>query len=116
MSERSDSTETRGNKFGTFGGVFTPSILTILGAIMFLRANFIVGHAGIIGALLILALAKIITGLTSLSISAVSTNMQVGGGGAYFMISRVLGPQFGGAMGWPCSLRRPCRCLSISWP
>lgn len=99
MSERSDSSETRGNKFGTFGGVFTPSILTILGAIMFLRANFIVGHAGIIGALLILALAKIITGLTSLSISAVSTNMQVGGGGAYFMISRVLGPQFGGAIG-----------------
>ncbi len=92
-------TEDSGNKFGTFAGVFTPSILTILGAIMFLRANFIIGHAGIIGALLILVIAKSITGLTSLSVSAVSTNMEVRGGGAYFMISRVLGPQFGGAIG-----------------
>ncbi|MCK5528935.1 MAG: amino acid permease [Kiritimatiellae bacterium] len=91
--------ENSGNKFGTFGGVFTPSILTILGAIMFLRANFIIGHAGVIGALLILVIAKSITGLTSLSVSAVSTNMEVRGGGAYFMISRVLGPQFGGAIG-----------------
>lgn len=92
-------TEDSGNKFGTFAGVFTPSILTILGAIMFLRANFIIGHAGIISALLILVIAKSITGLTSLSVSAVSTNMEVRGGGAYFMISRVLGPQFGGAIG-----------------
>lgn len=91
--------DSSGNKFGTFAGVFTPSILTILGAIMFLRANFIIGHAGIIGALLILVIAKTITGLTSLSVSAVSTNMEVRGGGAYFMISRVLGPQFGGAIG-----------------
>ncbi len=85
--------------FDTFGGVFTPSILTILGAIMFLRANFVVGHAGILGALAILLLAKAVTLLSSLSVSAISTNMQVRGGGAYFMISRVLGPEFGGAIG-----------------
>ena len=85
--------------FGTFAGVFTPSILTILGAIMFLRANFVVGHAGVAGAVLILLLAKLITLLTSLSVSAVSTNMQVRGGGAYFMISRTLGPEFGGSIG-----------------
>ncbi|MFZ5949641.1 MAG: amino acid permease [Candidatus Rifleibacteriota bacterium] len=86
-------------KFGTFGGVFTPSILTIFGVIMFMRANFVVGQAGIFSAVLILLIAKSITTLTTLSISAIATNMQVRGGGAYFMISRVLGPEFGGAIG-----------------
>jgi amino acid transporter len=94
---REDSS--RGHKFGTFGGVFTPSILTILGAIMFMRANFVTGQAGVIGATAILLLSTAITFLTSLSIAAVSTNMQVRGGGAYFLISRVLGPESGGAIG-----------------
>ena len=88
-----------GNQLGTFGGVFTPTILTILGVIMFMRANFVVGEAGVFGAILILCLANSITLLTSLSISAIATNMQVRGGGSYFLISRVLGPEFGGAIG-----------------
>jgi amino acid transporter len=87
------------NQFGTFGGVFTPSILTILGVVMFMRAGFVVGQAGIASALLILALATLITFLTGLSISAVSTNTPVKAGGAYFLISRSLGPEFGGAIG-----------------
>jgi amino acid transporter len=87
------------NELGTFGGVFTPSILTILGVIMFMRAGFVIGQAGIFQALLILFLAESITTLTSLSISAVSTNTPVAGGGAYFLISRALGPEFGGAIG-----------------
>jgi len=87
------------NQFGTFGGVFTPSILTILGVIMFMRAGFVVGRAGIGSALLILLLSTSITLLTSLSISAIATNTRMRGGGAYFMISRVLGPEFGGAIG-----------------
>jgi amino acid transporter len=87
------------NRLGTFGGVFTPSILTILGVIMFMRAGYVMGEAGIFHALLILFLAKSITTLTSLSISAVSTNTPVAGGGAYFLISRALGPEFGGAIG-----------------
>ena len=87
------------NELGTFGGVFTPSILTILGVIMFMRAGFVVGQAGILQALLILLLAKSISVLTSLSIAAVSTNTPVSGGGAYFLISRALGPEFGGAIG-----------------
>ena len=87
------------NKLGTFGGVFTPSILTILGVIMFMRSGYVIGQAGIFHALLILLLAKSITLLTSLSISAVSTNTPVSGGGAYFLISRSLGPEFGGAIG-----------------
>lgn len=85
--------------FGTFGGVFTPSILTILGVIMFMRANFVIGNAGVLGAIAILVVAKLITFTTTLSLSAIGTNMQVRGGGAYFLISRVLGPEFGGAIG-----------------
>jgi len=87
------------NRFGTFGGVFTPAILTILGVIMFMRANFVVGQAGVLGALSILILATTITLLTSLSIGVISTNMRVRGGGSYFLISRVLGAEFGGAIG-----------------
>lgn len=87
------------NRLGAFGGVFTPSILTILGVIMFMRAGYVIGEAGIFQALLILIIAKGITSLTSLSVSAVSTNTPVLGGGAYFLISRALGPELGGAIG-----------------
>jgi amino acid transporter len=86
-------------RFGTFGGVFTPSILTILGVIMFMRAGFVTGQAGIRDALLILVFAKSITILTGLSIAAVATNIEVKGGGACFLISRTLGPEFGGTIG-----------------
>jgi len=96
---RGKQTAPSANELGTFGGVFTPSILTILGVIMFMRAGFVVGEAGILQALLVLLLAKSISVTTSLSIAAVSTNTPVAGGGAYFLISRALGPEFGGAIG-----------------
>jgi amino acid transporter len=86
-------------RFGTFGGVFTPCVLTILGVIMFLRYGYVVGQAGVIGALIILLVSKVITGLTGLSLSAIATNTEVKGGGAYFLISRSLGVEFGGAIG-----------------
>jgi len=89
----------KGNQFSTFAGVFTPSILTILGVIMFLRAGYVVGEAGIINTIIILCVAEVISLLTAISMSAISTNTPVAGGGAYFLISRALGPQFGGAIG-----------------
>jgi amino acid transporter len=89
----------KGNQFSTFAGVFTPSILTILGVIMFLRAGYVVGETGIINAIIILCIAEIISLLTAISMSAIATNTPVAGGGAYFLISRALGPQFGGAIG-----------------
>lgn len=96
----SETTKTpQSNQFGTFGGVFTPSILTILGAIMFMRMGFVTGQAGILIAIAILVISKTITMLTGLSISAVSTNTRVQGGGAYFLISRSLGPEFGASIG-----------------
>ncbi len=89
----------KGNQFNTFAGVFTPSILTILGVIMFLRAGYVVGESGIVNAILILLAAEAISVLTAISMSAIATNTPVAGGGAYFLISRALGPQFGGAIG-----------------
>ena len=82
-----------------FGGVFTPCTLTILGVIMFLRFGYVVGQAGIIYALAIIAVSKLITVLTTLSLSAIATNTEVKGGGAYFLISRSLGVEFGAAIG-----------------
>ncbi len=86
-------------KFSTFAGVFTPSILSILGVVMFMRANMVVGYAGVYGALLILLISKSITATTGLSISAIATNTDVKGGGAYYLISRTLGPEFGATIG-----------------
>ena len=84
---------------GTFGGVFTPSILTILGLVLFLRVAYVVGSVGLVRALLILGLATSVSVLTSISLAVVATNMRVRGGGEYFLISRTLGIEFGGAVG-----------------
>jgi amino acid transporter len=86
-------------KLGTFAGVFTPSILTILGIILFLRLGYVVGSSGLYSALLIILLANAISVLTSFSVAAISTNLKVKGGGDYYLISRTLGVGFGGAIG-----------------
>jgi solute carrier family 12 sodium/potassium/chloride transporter 2 len=86
---------------GTFGGVFTPSILTILGVIMYLRFGWVVGNVGLLGTLVIVTLATSITFLTGLSISMIATDRRVRIGGAYYMISRSLGIETGGAVGIP---------------
>ena len=84
---------------GTFGGVFTPSILTILGVIMYLRFGWVVGNAGLIGTLIIVTISTSITLLTALSVCAIATDKVVRVGGAYYMISRSLGIETGGAVG-----------------
>jgi len=92
-------TNARKGQLGTFAGVFTPSILTILGIILFLRLGYVVGRAGLFQALVIIAVANLISVLTSFSLAAIATNMKVKGGGDYYMISRTLGLEFGGALG-----------------
>lgn len=89
----------RNGTLGTFGGVFTPSILTILGLVLFLRVPFVVGSVGLGRALIILALSTLVSVITSISLAVVATNMRVGGGGEYYLISRTLGIEFGGAVG-----------------
>ena len=86
---------------GTFGGVFTPSILTILGVIMYLRFGWVVGNVGLIGTLIIVTVSVSITFLTALSVAAIATDQRIKGGGAYYMISRSLGIEVGGAVGIP---------------
>jgi amino acid transporter len=98
MTEKSSRQPAVASKFGTFGGVFTPNVLTILGVIMFLRFGQITGQAGIFDAVLILVCAKLITSLTAVSLAAIATNTRVKGGGAYYLISRSLGVEFGGGI------------------
>ena len=91
----------RGNRFGTFGGVFTPSCLTILGVIMYLRLGWVVGNAGFLGAVAIILLAKTVTICTGLSMSSITTNIRIGAGGAYSIISKSMGLEAGGSVGIP---------------
>ena len=89
------------HKLSTFGGVFTPDVLTILGVIMYLRLGWVVGNAGLLGAIAIIVLAKIITIATGLSMSSITTNIKIGAGGAYSIISKSLGLEAGGSVGIP---------------
>ena len=86
-------------KFGAFAGVFTPSILTILGVIMYLRLPSIVGQAGLFQTLGIIAVAHIISVATGLSVSSIATDKKVKAGGTYYIISRSLGLPVGGTLG-----------------
>jgi amino acid transporter len=96
---------------GTFEGVFTPSILTILGVIMYLRLGWVVGNVGLSRTMLIVVISTGITFLTALSISAIATDQRVRTGGAYYMISRSLGIEAGGAVGIPLFL---AQALSVA--
>ena len=86
-------------KYGSFAGVFTPSLLTILGVIMYMRLGWVVGNAGLWGALIIIFIAHIISFTTGLSISSIATDKKVGAGGVYYVLSRSLGMPIGGAIG-----------------
>lgn len=117
---------TADQKLGAFLGVFTPSILTILGVILFLRTGWVVGNVGLHSAIVIVVVANSVTLATALSLSAVATNMRVGAGGAYYMISRSLGVEIGAAIGIPLFLAQAfsvtlyafglAESLQLIWP
>ena len=86
-------------KYGSFAGVFTPSILTILGVIMYLRMGWVVGNAGLFGSIIIVVIAHIISVSTGLSVSSIATDKKVGPGGIYYILSRSMGIPIGGAIG-----------------
>ncbi|HKL87866.1 MAG TPA: hypothetical protein VJ884_02600, partial [Salinibacter sp.] len=88
-------------QFGTFGGVFTPTLLTILGVIMYLREGWIIGNAGLLGGLVIIVLGFGITLCTALAMSSITTNIRIGAGGAYAVIAQSLGLEVGGSVGIP---------------
>ncbi|KAJ6651796.1 hypothetical protein lerEdw1_016473 [Lerista edwardsae] len=86
-------------QMGTFMGVYLPCLQNIFGVILFLRLTWVVGTAGVMQALAIVSICCSCTLLTAISMSAIATNGVVPAGGSYFMISRALGPEFGGAVG-----------------
>jgi amino acid transporter len=91
-------------KYGTFAGVFVPTLLTILGVILFLRQGWVIGNAGLIGGWLIVTLAFLIVTFTALSMSCITTNIRIKAGGAYSIISQSLGLEVGGSVGVPLYL------------
>ncbi|MBD3310480.1 Na-K-Cl cotransporter [Candidatus Woesearchaeota archaeon] len=96
--------KTGSRSFGAFRGVFVPTFLTIIGVILYLRLGRIVGEAGILGAIAIIFLAVSVTVCTGLSLSSITTNIRIGAGGAYSIISKTLGLEVGGSVGIPLYL------------
>ncbi|XP_065589967.1 solute carrier family 12 member 1 isoform X2 [Cyrtonyx montezumae] len=86
-------------KFGWVKGVLVRCMLNIWGVMLFIRLSWIVGQAGIGLGIIVIALSVVVTTLTGISMSAICTNGVVRGGGAYYLISRSLGPEFGGSIG-----------------
>lgn len=86
-------------KFGWIQGVLVRCLLNIWGVILFIRLPWVIANAGIGLGFLIIILASVVTTITALSMSAICTNGEVKGGGTYYMISRSLGPEFGGSIG-----------------
>uniref|UniRef100_A0A674AZG5 Solute carrier family 12 member 5-like n=1 Tax=Salmo trutta TaxID=8032 RepID=A0A674AZG5_SALTR len=86
-------------QLGTLMGVYLPCIQNIFGVILFLRMTWMVGIGGVIGSFIIVFMCCSTTMLTAISMSAIATNGVVPAGGSYYMISRSLGPEFGGAVG-----------------
>ncbi len=107
MTSISEITMLAGRKVGAFGGVFAPMVLSILGVILYLRVPWVVGNAGLGGALLMLAMALVITVCTGLSLSTIASNTRVGEGGTFGVLSRSLGFEVGAAIGVPLLLTRP---------
>ncbi len=96
--DRLDAPATSGHGFGTLP-VFLAGISTILGAIMFLRFGYAVGHVGLLGALGIIFLGHLVTIPTALALAEIATNRKVEGGGEYFIISRSFGTTIGSVIG-----------------
>ncbi|XP_074635463.1 solute carrier family 12 member 9-like isoform X2 [Acropora palmata] len=95
----SEEEENQRNKLSAFFGVVVPVTLSMFSVILFLRLGFIVGQVGMVLSIIMFIIAYFVVGLTVLSISAIATNGAVKEGGAYYMISRTLGPEFGGSIG-----------------
>jgi len=98
-------------KFGAFAGVYTPSLLTILGVIMYMRLGWIVGNAGIYTMMGIVIIAHVISFTTGLSISSIATDKRIKSGGIYYILSRSLGLPMGGSIGITLAI---ATALSIS--
>ena len=99
-SEHKGAVEERvGGKYGTFSGVFLRCFLNIISVVFYLRLGWVVGNCGLGLSYALILVCSLATFMTALSLSALSTNGTVKGGGIYYFISRSLGPDFGGTIG-----------------
>ncbi|CAH1106034.1 unnamed protein product [Psylliodes chrysocephalus] len=97
-------------KFGWIQGVLIRCLLNIWGVMLFLRLTWVVGQSGIGQSIVLILTTSVVTSITALSMSAISTNGVIKGGGTYYMISRSLGPEFGGSIGLIFSLANALAC------
>lgn len=86
-------------KLGWIEGVLIRNMLNIWGVMLFLRISWVVALAGIWQTLIIICISTFVTFVTALSTSAIVTNGEIGGGGTYYVMSRILGPEWGGSIG-----------------
>eukprot|EP01047_Picozoa_sp_COSAG01_P018550 COSAG01_NODE_1007_length_12161_cov_12.669624_14_plen_230_part_00 len=84
---------------GALMGVFVPCMLSIIGVVLFLRLGWAIGEAGVLGVLSMFGIGIVLIVLTDLSLCALATNGKIRAGGTYYLVSRSLGPEFGGAIG-----------------
>lgn len=89
---------------GTFRGVYRPTVMTILGLMMYVREGWLVGEAGLLGGILIILATFLITGTAALSLSSITTNIHIGAGGVFSIIAKSLGLETGGSIGVPLYL------------
>ncbi|XP_047450227.1 solute carrier family 12 member 9 [Mugil cephalus] len=100
-------------KLNIFFGVVIPTLLSMFSVVVFLRIGFVVGHAGLYQTIAMFLVAYLIISMTVLSVCAISTNGALDAGGAYYMISRALGPEFGGSIGIMFFLANVCGCALL---
>uniref|UniRef100_A0A672IUE6 Solute carrier family 12 member 9 n=1 Tax=Salarias fasciatus TaxID=181472 RepID=A0A672IUE6_SALFA len=107
-SRRRSAQQRQPKKLSIFFGVVVPTLLSMFSVVLFLRIGFVVGHAGLYQAIAMFLVAYFIICMTVLSVCAISTNGALDAGGAYYMISRALGPEFGGSIGIMFFLANVC--------
>lgn len=64
-----------------------------------MRLGWVVGNAGLFGAIIIIIIAHVIAVTTGLSISSVASDKKIGAGGIYYVLSRSMGIPIGGSIG-----------------